>query len=376
MHLRVIMRLNPWIRSLALLGLLAGTGCVIYAEPPPPRRVVVVERPAPPPPPPPAPAPAVVITEDDEVHYVVYREYFGCTDEEIHVLPYYRRYYAVSDDDLYFIYFVSRRSNVGFDACFHSYYYDCGRSYDRMVVAYNVPREHFFVSVGVGVNTYPPVYQRTYACYNSGSYASVTFTNTEYVALVHMRVACDYQGHPPATYFAKVQATGSTSKVIVQSRDQCGHGGQTAVGAKVTVSATRAWTLPPQQKQAWHQEHQEKAQKSEVAFKEVHKEQVQKVQAREKTQAAKAPSQEKPGAARTPPQEKPGTAKTGSAERSSSGQEGGESKPKGAPKGEARPDGGGSGERAQEKRPPEKRPPPEARKKDEEDREKKGGKDK
>jgi len=290
--------------SLALL-LAAGTGCiVVYDDPPPRRRVYHREQPAPPPPaaPPPAPdssAPAPEVSvEAEEVHDVVYREYYGCSDEEIEFLPHYRRYYSLSDDDIYFIYFVARRSNVSFDVCFHSYYYDCGRNYDRLVVTYNVPREHFFVSVGVGVTAYPPVYQRTYACYRSGSYTSVTFTNTEYVALVHMRVACDYQGHPPDAYFARVQATGSPSRVIVESRDQCGRGGHTAVGAQVTVKATRAWTLPPQQKQEWHQQHQENSAKAEVHFQQRHPEQVKTVQAREKAAPSKTPAPH--GSAKSP----------------------------------------------------------------------------
>src|SRR5262249_41188383 len=144
-----------WVRLATLALLVTAAGCIVYRDPPP-RRVVVVERPAPPPPAPAPAAPAVVVTEDDQVHYVVYREYFGCTEGEICILPHSRRYYAVTDEDFYFIWFVARRSNLSFDVCFRSYYYDCGRSYDRLVVTYNVPREHFFVSVGVGVTSYPP----------------------------------------------------------------------------------------------------------------------------------------------------------------------------------------------------------------------------
>jgi hypothetical protein len=255
--------------------------------------------------------------EEAEVNYVVYREYYGCTDEEIYLLPHYRHYYALTDDDIYFLYFVSRRSNVSFDVCFHSYYYDCGRNYDRLVVTYNVPRDHFFVSVGVGVTSYPPVYQRTYASYHSGTYASVTYTNAEYGALVRMRVACDYQGHPPATYFARVQATGSPSRVIVESRDQCGRGGHSATGGAVAAGAPRPWTMPPQQKQQWHDQHRENTAKAEAGFQQRHPEQVQKVQAKEKAAAAKQPA--KPGdhptagAARTKPA--PGTAPAGAEAR-------------------------------------------------------------
>jgi hypothetical protein len=219
----------------------------------------------------------VVTSEEEEVNYVVYREYFGCSEAEYAYFPHYRRYYGLTDDDIFFIYFTSLLCGVSFDVCFHSYYYDCGRNYDRLVVYYRVPRERYFVAIGPGVSP-PPMYARTYGSYRSGSTAGVTFTNQEYVALVHMKVGVEYQGHSPATYFSRVQATGSTRRVIVESRDQSGRGGRTAAGTAVTATVPRPWTLPPQQKQQWHQERQASAARTEVPFKEGHKEQVLKVE--------------------------------------------------------------------------------------------------
>jgi hypothetical protein len=272
-------------------------------------RTVVVVQPPPPPPPPP-PATEIVITENDEVHDVVYREYFGCSDVEIYAYPHYRRYYAVSDDDLYFITFVARRRGITFDACFHSYYYDCGRNYDRLVVTYNIPRTTFFCSVGVGVNAYPPVYQRTYVAYQQGNTASLTIQNNEYVALVHMKVAVEYQGHPPATYFAQVNAHGgNTGAVIVANRESCGKGGVTATGGKVGPPAPRPWNMPPQQKQAWHDEHKAQVVQHEGNFKDGHKDQVTRVQTQQKGPAqadhktpvqGNAPKGESTGAQKTP----------------------------------------------------------------------------
>jgi hypothetical protein len=265
--------------KVALVGLLALTfGCTVYVqESPPPRRVVVVEQPPPPPPPP--PATTIVITQDDEVHYVVYREYFGCSEQEIYILPHYRRYYALTDDDIYFIYFVARRRGIAFDVCFHSYYYDCGRSYDRLVVTYNVPRTAFFCQVNVGVTSYPPVYQRTYVAYQQNNVTNITIQNNEYVALVHMKVGVEYQGHAPNQYFAQVNANGgNTGRVIVANKESCGHGGITATGAKVGPPAPHPWTMTATQKQTWHEEHKAAIVKHEDQFKTAHKEQVQKVQ--------------------------------------------------------------------------------------------------
>ena len=220
-------------KSLLLLAAALGGCIVVYDEP---RHVTQA-------PPPPA---AVIVTQEEEVHYVVYREYFGCTEEEVYVIPHYRRYYACTDDEIYFCYFVSRRCGLAFDVCWRSYYYTCNRSCDSLVVYYRVPREHFFVAVGAGV-AYPPVYQRSYASYHSGTVASVTFTNQEYVALVHMKVGCEYQGHTSTAYFAKVhECGGNTTRVVVQSRENCGRGGTTVTGVAVQNTAPRPWTMPPQ----------------------------------------------------------------------------------------------------------------------------------
>jgi hypothetical protein len=259
-------------QAMLLLAAALG-GCIVVHDEP--RHVY---RAPPPPPPAPPPATTVVWTEEEEVHYVVYREYFGCTEEEVAFIPHYRRYYACTDDEIYFCWFVSRRCGLSFDVCWRSYYYDCGRSCDRLVVYYRAPREQFFVAVGPGV-AYPPVYQRSYACYHSGNYASVTFTNQEYVALVHMKVGVEYQGHTSTTYFTRVnECGGNTSRVVVQSRDSCGRGGTTVTGVAVQKTAPRPWTMPPQQKQTWQQSHQAQVTRSETSFKEVHKEQVQKAQ--------------------------------------------------------------------------------------------------
>ena len=243
----------------------------------------------------------IVEPEVEEVDYVVYREYFGCTEAEIAYFPHYRRYYALTDDDIYFIYFTSRQSGVSFDVCFHTYYYECDRNYDRLVVYYRVPRERYFVAIGPGVSP-PPIYARTYASYRSGSTASVTFTNQEYVALVHLKVGVEYQGHAPDHYFARVQATGSTRRVLVESRDQSGRGGRTVAGGEITAKAPRPWTMSPQQKQQWHQERQAGAARAETPFKEVHKEQVLKV---EKQQPAASQKSAPQGVERRPPQDTP-----------------------------------------------------------------------
>jgi len=275
----------------AAVVLLLSAGCIVaYDEPP--RRYDSSSQ---------AEATVEQAPEVEEVDYVVYREYFECSEAEIAYFPHYRRYYGLSDDDIYFIYYTSFLCGVTFDVCFHTYYYDCDRNYDRLVVYYRVPRERYFVAIGPGVSP-PPIYARTYASYRSGSTASVTFTNQEYVALVHLKVGVEYQGHPPDHYFSRVQATGSTRRVLVESRDQSGRGGRTAAGGEITAKAPRPWTMPPQQKQQWHQERQAGAARAETPFKEGHKEQVLKV---EKQQPATSQKSAPQGVERRPAQDNP-----------------------------------------------------------------------
>ena len=242
--------LQRWIGFglVTLFSTLVGCTVVVHGDPPP-RRVVVVENP--PPPPPPAPA-ATIVWEDEEVHTVVYREYFGASDAEIVLIPHYRRYYYWTDDDIYFLWFCSRRANVSFSVCCNTYYSSCGGDYNRLIVSYNIPHASFFVSVNAGAS-YPPVYARTYACYQTNNY-NVTFTHEEFHAL--------------------------------------GKGGKTVTGAAVQASAPRPWTMPPGQRQQWQKEHQSQVAKSEVGFKDQHKDQVQKFQQKEKEKAT-AHSKEK-----------------------------------------------------------------------------------
>lgn len=263
-------------RLCALVGLsvfLGGSGCVVYLYDPydPPPRRMVVENPAP-----------LVVTEDDEVHYVVYREYFGYSDEVIATFPYYRRYYGLSYDDIYFIGYVGCYGHIGFDACFRNYYYGCGRSYDQLVIAYNVPRATFFCGGAVGVGAYPAVYARTYGAYNGNNLATISIQNHEYTALVQMKVGVEYQGHAPGAFFAQVNANGGNpGRVIVANREMCGRGGVTATGGRVNVVAQRAWTMPPAQRQAWHSQQNTAVARHSEPFKSANRDQVTRVQSQQ-----------------------------------------------------------------------------------------------
>jgi hypothetical protein len=268
--------MNTLARTVILMGLAAAIGgCVVYYDPPPRRRVVVYHRD-------PLPPPVVdteIVWDDEEVNGVVYREYFGASDEEVVLIPHYRRYYGYSDDDIYFLWFMSCQAHVSFEVCCNTYYHQCYGDYNRLVVMYNVPRASFFVAVGPGI-AYPPVYARTYACYQTNTY-NVTFTHEEYHALVSMKVGVEYQGHAPAAFVAKVQAGTPPGRVVVESKDRCGAGGHTVSGGAVQKTAPRPWTMPPAQRQAWQHSQQAKVTRNEASFKASHPEQVERTKERE-----------------------------------------------------------------------------------------------
>lgn len=320
-------------------------GCIVVHDQP---RTTYVD-------PGPAPAGTVVVQEDEEVNYVVYRDYFGCTEDEVAYLPHYRRYYGCSDDDFYFCYFVSRRMGLSFDVCFRSYYYDCGRSCDRLVLYYRVPRQYFFVAVGPGV-AYPPIYSRPYSCYHSGSYTSVSFSNQEYVALVHMKVGVEYQGHTTGAYFARVnECGGNTGRVIVKSKDNCGRGGSTVTGGTVQKPCPRPWTMPGDQKHTWEQAHKDHVTRSETSFKESHKEQVQKAPNGPKS----SPGHEDhpSGRPETPPGRGPAAEKTPPPGHEDGNRGKGPGANDGGPK-HSPPERGGKAPEHREDAPPPKPPPP------------------
>jgi hypothetical protein len=260
---------------------------VVEYRPAPPPPAVVEYQPAPPPPtvvyqePPPPPPPTVVVQqdvvwEDEEVNEVVYREYYGCSPEEVAIIPHYRRYYQVDDADLFFVCFVARHAHVGFDVAFHEYYYGCGRDYNRLVLVYRIDPAVFFVPLPPHA-VYPVVYSRPYACYRSHQFAGVAFTNEEYRGLVSLKIGVEYQGQSSEMFFRSAQRCGSPTRVVYVERERCGQGGIACANAPLRP-VVHPWRLEASARVAWRDQAGAQRAHSEPVFRQQHHEQVELVE--------------------------------------------------------------------------------------------------
>ncbi|KAF0243523.1 MAG: hypothetical protein FD180_3307 [Planctomycetota bacterium] len=264
-----------------LFPLLAGChhGFVTVEESPPPSRVVVVDRH------PPSHFDVVVDAQEDDVSFVVYREYYDCTDEEVSFIPYYRRYYRVDDCDLFFLFHVARHSHRPIDVVIRSYYYDCGRDYDRLIVTWRVDRAIFFVDLPGSYHPSGP-FDRPYRLYREHGLATARFTNTEFRVLVSLKIGVEYQGVRAEQVIDRVrEVPAAPHRVILRSHESLGANGRNVQGQKISVRAARPWTMPEKDGQKVRQERKAKAVGREKQFEEQHRQRVTEIRK----------SEEKPG---------------------------------------------------------------------------------
>jgi hypothetical protein len=275
--------------GLVLAALLCLAACgdrtvVVYQPAPAPQTTTVQPAPAatyyqPPPPPPPQQQQTVVIEQqwnDEETNTVIYREYYGCSEDEIYVMPHYRRYYQVDNDDLFFVCFMARHAHVSFDVAFNQWYFGCGRDCNRMVLYYHVDPGVFFVYAPPGY-AYPAIYARPYACYHNQQLAGASFSNGEYHALISLRIGVEYQGCTTDVFFRNTATYGSPSRVVYYNRERCGMGGHGCAGMSIRVGV-RPWTLSARDHAAWRQENANRREAHEAPFREQHREELVRVQ--------------------------------------------------------------------------------------------------
>lgn len=285
--LRTVRRLG-----MALIVIVGVVSCgnrtvVVYQQsPPPPQPNTVYVEPAPTvtyvqqPPPPPPPQQQVVYYADDpqqsvEVTTVIYREYYGFSDDEVVMMPHYRRYYHVDDDDLFFVGFVARQSHVSFDVAFNQFYFGCGGDYNRMIVVYNVDPVVFFVPVPPGA-VYPTIYYRPYNCYHNGTLAGAQFSNNEFHAMISLKIGVEYQGTTSEVFFRNTQTYGSPNRALYQNRDRCGMGGHACAGMAYHP-CPHPWTMSVSARASWHSDYSARQSSHESAFREQHRDQIERV---------------------------------------------------------------------------------------------------
>lgn len=194
--------------------------------------------------------------DEDEVHYVIFREYFGCAEREVWRLTAFRRFYSLDAADLLFLVFVSRHVSVSFEVVFDAWWNACRRDHHRLVTLYRLSPAIFFVPIP-GTVACPPPYGRAYGYWRNRTFGSAILTPDEYRALVAMKVACDYYGHAPERFFDRVRAAGTPMRVVYEDHRSAGRGGKDARGRSVAAQEARPWEMDKGRRDAWKRQAEE-----------------------------------------------------------------------------------------------------------------------
>jgi hypothetical protein len=225
---------------LAVTTAVTMAGCVVYA------RENHYEAPP--------PAQDVTVTYGWNHHrYVVWREYYDCSDDEV----YYLENCGYDDDDILVCLYLARRARVPLRQVF--YEYDrCGRSHYTLATSFGLPWDVWF-SPEVPRGAYcPPVYARSYGHYWRGE--RYYYSNHEIHALIHLQVGMRYYGYSPATYFNEYDSCVRRGErapfraVVTRNHSYAGRGGRSWDDRRVVARDDRPWNYP--NPQAWEQRRQ------------------------------------------------------------------------------------------------------------------------
>ncbi|HLG42245.1 MAG TPA: hypothetical protein VI643_02685 [Planctomycetota bacterium] len=188
--------------------------------------------------------------DEDEVHYVVFRDYFGCADADVWRIAAYRRIYSLDVGDLFFLMFVARQTSITFDAAFHAWWNVCARDHHRLVLQYKIQPSVFFVPVAANVAC-PPPYGRAYGYWRNRTLAGTNLSVDEYRALAAMKIGCDYYGHPAHTFFERVKSVGAPVKVIYVDHRSAGIGSKDCRGLALGHRVARPWEMDRGEREGW-----------------------------------------------------------------------------------------------------------------------------
>jgi hypothetical protein len=204
----------------AVLGL---AGCVVHVHD---RR--------PPPPPPPAP----VVVHWTHVRYVVWTEYYGCSDDEVAYLE----TCGYDDDDLLVLCFIARRARV--PVRYVVYEYDrCGRSLYTVAMVFRLDPFVFYCEEVPRGCACPPPYGRAYGYY--GRREPAFLTNDECRALVQLHIGVRYYGYSSVAYFQEFDRCRKRGEppfrtIVVRDYARAGKGGR-ACDDRPIVKRDRPW---------------------------------------------------------------------------------------------------------------------------------------
>lgn len=210
---------------LAVLGL---AGCVVHVH----------DRHPAPPPPPPTPPPAHVVVHWTHVRYVVWTEYYGCSDDEVAYLE----TCGYDDDDLLVLCFIARRARV--PVRYVVYEYDrCGQSLYTVAMVFRLDPFVFYCDEVPRGYACPPPYGRAYGYYWRREPAFLT--NDECRALVQLHIGVRYYGYSSVAYFQEFERCRTRGEppfrtIVVRDYAHAGKGGRTCDDRPV-VKRDRPW---------------------------------------------------------------------------------------------------------------------------------------
>lgn len=209
--------------------------------------------------------------DEDEVRYVIYREYYGCDPSQVAVIRHYRVYYGYDDCDIWFLLFLARRCDVTFDVVVRRYEL-CGRRMHVVVRDFGCQPDIFFVYVR-DVDRCPPPYGRAYGYWHRRQLHAVELSNDEYRALVDLRIAHDYYGYPPEDFFARCEKD-RPCRVLFKDYRNCGKGGKDA-RMRACAKRERPWEMSAAQREQWKRECKAREAEEHAKFKRDHRDKVE-----------------------------------------------------------------------------------------------------
>ncbi|HXG62280.1 MAG TPA: hypothetical protein VNO22_12935 [Planctomycetota bacterium] len=267
--------MKPFVAGLlAILGL---AGCVVHVH---------ERRPAPPPPPPPPPPPApVVVVQWTHVRYVVWTEYYGCSDDEVAYLE----SCGYDDDDLLVLCFIARRARV--PVRYVVYEYDrCGRSLYTVAMVFRLDPFVFYCEEVPRGYACPPPYGRAYGYYWRRQ--PVFLSNDECRALVQLHIGVRYYGYTSVAYFQEFERCRQRGEppfrtIVVRDHAHAGKGGRTCDDRPV-VKRDRPWEH--RDLREWERRRQEERERMKEQWARRHKEEEERIrreaEAQERRRAA------------------------------------------------------------------------------------------
>lgn len=223
--------------------------------------------------PPRDPAPELSAGDEDEVNYVIYREYYDCDPDEVVYLRQYRTYYDYDNCDLWFLLFLSRSLNLDIPIVVRRYE-ACGRRMHVLVRECGCEPGVFFVTVR-DVDGCPPAYRRVYGFWARRQLNECEISNDEYRALVDLRIAVHYYGHTPEAFFSRCRGTERPCHVLYREYRDCGRGGKNCRERPCT-RAEHPWELARSEREAWKRDVEAREEIVHRKFKEEHREQVER----------------------------------------------------------------------------------------------------